>query len=142
MVIYNSFITSNLSYCPLAWHFSRATVGTDKFGKKYKRALRFITNNHTSSLTEMLTQTNTEHLHVKRLRLMAWEVFKIINKLFLEYINDQRELVTLLNLSSWCLVMVERLFLAGPRGCLRLVIVVFPDHTHLLFIKYFKNFIL
>ena len=43
------------------------------------------------------------------------------------------ELVALLNLSSWCLVMVERLFLAVPRGCLRLVIVVFPDHTHLIF---------
>ena len=45
----------------------------------------------------------------------------------------KRELVALLNLSSWCLVMVERLFLAVPRGCLWFVIVVFPDHTHLLF---------
>ena len=45
----------------------------------------------------------------------------------------KRELIALLNLSSWCLVMVERLFLAVPRGCLRFVIVVFPDHTHLLF---------
>ena len=40
----------------------------------------------------------------------------------------------MLNLSSWCLVMVERLFLAVPRGCLRFLIVVFPDHTHLLFL--------
>ena len=46
----------------------------------------------------------------------------------------KRELVALLNLSSWCLVMVERLFLAVPRGCLRSVSVVFPDHTHLLFL--------
>ena len=45
----------------------------------------------------------------------------------------KRELVALLNLSSWCLVMVERLFLGVARGCLRFVIVVFPDHTHLLF---------
>ena len=42
----------------------------------------------------------------------------------------KRELVALLNLSSWCLVMVERLFLAVPWGCLQFVIVVFPDHTH------------
>ena len=42
----------------------------------------------------------------------------------------KRELVALLDLSSWCLVMVERLFLAVPRGCLQFVIVVFPDHTH------------
>ena len=46
----------------------------------------------------------------------------------------KRELVALLDLSSWCLVMVERLFLAVPRGCLQFVIVVFPDHTHLLFL--------
>ena len=42
----------------------------------------------------------------------------------------KRELFVLLNLSSWCLVMVEQLFLAMPWGCLRFVI--FPDHTHYL----------
>ena len=47
----------------------------------------------------------------------------------------KRELIALLNLSFWCLVMVERLFLAVPRGCLHFVIVVFPDHTHLLFLE-------
>ena len=46
----------------------------------------------------------------------------------------KRELVALLNLSSWCLVMVEQLFLALQWGCLRFVIVVFPDHAHLLFL--------
>ena len=45
----------------------------------------------------------------------------------------KRELIALLILSSWCLVMVERIFLAVPRDCLQFVIVVFPDHTHLLF---------
>ena len=47
----------------------------------------------------------------------------------------KRELIALLNLSSWCLVMVERLFLAVPQGCLQFVIVVFPDHAHLLFLS-------
>ena len=46
---------------------------------------------------------------------------------------EKRELVALLNLSSWCLVM-ELLFLAVPWVCLRFMIVVFPDHTHLLFL--------
>ena len=45
----------------------------------------------------------------------------------------KRELVALLNL------MVERLFLAVPRGCLRVVIVVFPDHIRLLFLKLILN---
>ena len=45
----------------------------------------------------------------------------------------KRELIALLNLSSWCLMMVERLFLAVQQGSLQFVIVVFPDHTLLLF---------
>ena len=48
----------------------------------------------------------------------------------------KRELVALLNLSSWCLVMV----LAVPLGCLPFVIVVSPDHTHLLFLGHFGGF--
>ena len=48
----------------------------------------------------------------------------------------KRELIALLNLSSWCLVMVERLILTVPRGCLQFVIVVFPDHTHLPFLSW------
>ena len=44
--------------------------------------------------------------------------------------GEERELVALLSLPSWCLVMVGWLFLAVPWVCLRFVIVVFPDHTH------------
>ena len=45
----------------------------------------------------------------------------------------KRELVALLGLSSWCIVIVVWLFLAVPWVCLRFVIMVFPDHTPLLF---------
>ena len=48
----------------------------------------------------------------------------------------KRELIALLNLSSWCLMMVEWLFLTVPQGCLHFVIVVLSDHTHLLFLKF------
>ena len=46
----------------------------------------------------------------------------------------KRELVALLSLSSWCLVIAVWLFLEVPWVCLHFVIVVFPDHTHLLFL--------
>ena len=45
-----------------------------------------------------------------------------------------RELVDLLSLSSWWLVIVVWLFHAVPWVCLQFVSVVFPDHTHLLFL--------
>ena len=55
--------------------------------------------------------------------------------LVLQSMMGKRELEALLYLSSWCLMMVEQFFLSVPWGCLRFVIVVFPDHTHLLFLK-------
>ena len=45
----------------------------------------------------------------------------------------KRELVALLKFVFLVSRDFERLFLAVLRGCLRFVIVVFPDHTHLLF---------
>ena len=54
---------------------------------------------------------------------------KYTNKL-----EGKRERVALLSLSSWCLVIVVWLFLVVPWVCLQCVLVVFPDHTHLLFV--------
>ena len=45
----------------------------------------------------------------------------------------KRELVSLLSLSSWCLVFFCVALPRGAMGCLQLVIVVFPDHSHLLY---------
>ena len=47
----------------------------------------------------------------------------------------KRELIAQLSLSSLCIVMVVWLFLAVPWVYLRFVIVVFLDHTHLLFLN-------
>ena len=46
----------------------------------------------------------------------------------------KRKLVALLSLSYWCLLIVVWLLLAVPWVCPLFVIVVFPDHTHLLFL--------
>ena len=51
-------------------------------------------------------------------------------------------LVALLCLSSWCLVIVVWLFFTIPRACLQFVIVVFSDHTHLLFMIKYSTFLL
>ena len=46
----------------------------------------------------------------------------------------KREQVALLGSSSWCLVMLVWLFLTVSWVCLQFAILVFPDHTHLLFL--------
>ena len=60
--------------------------------------------------------------------------FLYVYSSFAIILMGKREMVVLLNLSPWCLVMVEWLSLVVPWGCLQFVIVVFPDHTHLLFL--------
>ena len=55
---------------------------------------------------------------------------------------EKRELVALLSLSSWCLVIAVWLFLAVSWVRLRFAIIVFPDHTHLLFLQILKLFMI
>ena len=85
LVICNSFIASNFSTCPLAWHFCSAS-STNKLERI--QALRFISNDYTSSLSTLLTITNTQPLHICRLKQMACEVFKIVNNMSTGYISD------------------------------------------------------
>ena len=56
-----------------------------------------------------------------------------VHSSFAILLMGKRELVALLSLSYWCLVIAVWLFLAAPWVCLQVVIVVFYDHTHLLF---------
>ena len=58
-----------------------------------------------------------------------------VHSSFAIILMGKRELIALLDLSSWCLVVVVWLFLKVPWVCLQFVIVVFPDHTHLLISK-------
>ena len=68
-----------------------------------------------------------------------------VHSSFAIMLMGKRELVALLCLSFWCLVIAVWLFLTMPRICLQFVIVVIPDHTHLLFLligifHFYSNF--
>ena len=86
-------------------------------------------------LNQLLLETSWRHGDSQLLKLF-WLCCTLlfVHSSIAIILMGKRELVALLNLSFWCLVMVERLFLAVPWGCLQFVIVVFPDHTHLLFL--------
>ena len=47
--------------------------------------------------------------------------------------TGKRELAALKRLSSLCIMIVVWVFLAMPWVCLQIMIMVFPDHTHLPF---------
>jgi hypothetical protein len=79
LTIYYSFILSNYNYCPLVWHFCGES-NTKKLEKIQERALRFIYNDSESSYENLLEKSQLPSLRLRRLRSMAIEVFKIINK--------------------------------------------------------------
>ena len=87
MVIHDYFISSNVSYCSLAWHFCSAT-STNTLERVQDKALKFINIDYSLSLSKLFSQTKTEPLHVKRLKLMTCEAFKSVNKLSPKYIQD------------------------------------------------------
>ncbi|MCU7801407.1 MAG: reverse transcriptase family protein, partial [gamma proteobacterium symbiont of Lucinoma myriamae] len=80
MTIFYTFILSNFNYCPLAWHFC-SEANTIKLEKIQERALRFVYDDHSSSYEELLQKANIPTLHVRRLRVMALETFKILNNI-------------------------------------------------------------
>ena len=87
LAIFKSFITSNFNYCPLIWHFCSQS-STKKLEKIQERALRFIYNDYSSTHHDLLKTANTEHLHVKRIKEMACEVFKIVNNIAPSFIQN------------------------------------------------------
>ena len=88
IAIFKYVVASNFNYCPLMWHFCSQS-NTNKLENIQKRALRFIYNNYTSSHADLLRAAGTEYLHTNRVKYMACEVFKIVNKispLFIQYL--------------------------------------------------------
>ena len=65
---------------------------------------------------------------------MFCSTFLYVLSSFAIILMGKRELVALLSLSFWFLLTVGRLFLAVPWVSMQFVIVIFLDHTHLLFL--------
>ena len=80
LTIFHTFILSNFNYCPLAWHFCNEN-NYRKLEKIQERALRFVYEDFDSSYEELLDKAKIPTLHVRRLRTMALETFKILNNM-------------------------------------------------------------
>ena len=87
MVIYKSPIMSNFNYCPIEWVFT-GKKSLDRIENIQKRALRFVLDDYGSSYHDLLIQTEVPGIKIMTLRLSAIEVFKCVNKLNPEYLNE------------------------------------------------------
>ena len=78
---------SNVSYCPWTWHFC-GEQNTKKIEKIQERALRFIYDDFQNSYEFLLEKSKLPSLKIRRMRTIALETFKIINKKSPLFIQD------------------------------------------------------
>ena len=86
-VIYQSFILSAFNFCPVIWHFCSES-NNKKLEKLNLRALRHVYRDYQSDYDKLLTSDTSVSLQLKRQRLIALEVFKILTKQCPSYLND------------------------------------------------------
>ena len=79
-ILLNSFIYSNFNSCLLLWHFS-SCKSTAKIERIHKRCLRILLNDNLSDYNTLLIKSGKPSMEIKRLRILATEVFKTINNL-------------------------------------------------------------
>ena len=87
VAIVNSFIYANFNYCPLVWHFS-TYESIRKFEKIQKRCLKITLDYYDSDYDVLLTKSGKVTMEIKQLRVLAIEIFKIVNNLNPNYMKD------------------------------------------------------
>ena len=86
-VLISSYIISNFNYCPLVWIFSTAK-SLNKIENLQKRALRFLYNDYSTSYEGLLEKSGKVKMSVNTLRNLCAEIYKTINKLNPEFMNN------------------------------------------------------
>ena len=86
-VLINSYIISNFSYCPLVWIFSTAKF-LNKIESLQKRTPRFLYTDYSISYQVLLEKARKVKISVNRLRNLCVEIYKTINKLNPEFMNN------------------------------------------------------
>jgi hypothetical protein len=92
-VVIESFILANFNYCPLVWHFC-TSESLKKLERIQERALRLLLNDYQSDYETLLEKSNKPTLQIRRIKLLATEIFKTINDLNPSYMKEIFELNT------------------------------------------------
>ena len=87
LTIFHTFILSNFNFCPLSWHFC-SVANTKKIEKIQERALRFVYYDYISSYDELLDKAKMPTLHIRRIRTMALETYKIFHDIAPPVLSD------------------------------------------------------
>ena len=86
-LLVKTYVLSHFNYCPLVWHFC-GKGDLHKMEKVQERAIRFIKDDYSSEYVDILRDLGEHTLYLKRVRLIAQEVYKSINGQNPEYIQQ------------------------------------------------------
>ena len=85
--IFHAFIRSNFQYANTVWHFTN-TPNIIKMEKIHRRALRVVLNDYISSYKILLEKANVSSLYVSRIKVIAIETYKCINKINPKFLHS------------------------------------------------------
>ena len=77
-LLMNSFFKSQFNYCPLVWMCHNRTIN-NKINRLHERCLRIIYNDNKSSFQELPDKDKGVTIHIKNVRALAIEMFKVSN---------------------------------------------------------------
>ena len=85
--IFSSFIKSQFTYCPLLWMFcTKHSIG--RINSIHERCLRLIQQNFASDFEVLLENANEKQVHQKCIELLMIEVYKYLNGLSPDIMNE------------------------------------------------------
>ena len=85
--LFHAFIRSNFQYANVVWHFT-SNASTLKMEKLQRRALQVVYNNYVLSYNELLVKAKIPSLYVSRIKTIATETYKCINKINPKFLHD------------------------------------------------------
>ena len=76
-----ALMESQFAYCPLVCMFSSRS-SNNRINHLYERALRIVSNDHSSLFEDLLAKYNSVLIHHRNIRFLAIELYKAKNNLF------------------------------------------------------------
>ena len=83
----NTFFISQFNYCPLTW-MCHSRAKNNKINRLHERCLRIIYNDKVSTFEQRLEKDSSVSMHIRNLRFLAVEMFKVVKGFAPTIIND------------------------------------------------------
>ena len=86
-LLVNSFFVSQFNCCPLVWMCHHHSIN-NKINRLHEKCLRIVYNESVSSFEDLLGKDRSVSVHVKNIKALSIEMFKVSNKMTIPLMNE------------------------------------------------------